>query len=904
MPADVREAFGRAGYRADQKAHRLIAPGGRAVSAPEYERLLAPFDASKEHLPSMIWGDFIVRGYRLDEKTCRLVSPGEKEPLLELAVVIARKEYAALSTTMALERLVLRLRKLDPSQPLPLDVLNEIKVFGRTGMPLPPSLLRALKLRPGAGGLLDSTGKSYRAMQSAWEGERDRPGTVSVPLPPPPGLPARAYAAYAAAVLAGVAPRAPLPVPAVPELFPPRTYPARVASWERRLGDRISAKAQSLFRLTPSGRELLGRFRDTRGNLDLPPITILKYVQRPDDKGYGDSFAVYSSANRSIIFNHWALVNGVLLPLEPAKSRAALARELSNPERLARYLERNPAKLDELVGRVDDALYHELTHAWQDRRLRLMRESRRENAPGVTRRFEYEAFFGQFLYLHEKLALDPGRAVKSQYFNGYVEALKTPAAFQEKISNFYASHFLGSDDFPVLRETQAMRRSVASGRPARGFYDQMRRYLRNAGLNEGDAAMKEAEQDVDPRLKQYVQDVFPRLRKEAIKDYPERLKAAGRPDAALRLLVDLTGLSDANSAQRRAELATAAAAFLARPDNGLSASGRFDAEICVYGVHRAAGKPAPPGLPRLLARDGASEVDRILGIARRDPSIRAQALDSLYFHAEFLSSDDTRRVKIAGALEQNRPDRALDVLMGSKGATAERLAELARKSAAFLAGPGTRLPAQAKGRSYGALNAALRWEGKSFPPPPLRAAYARDAAAVVKQFVDKPESDRETRLRSLENVRSWAELMPADHPLRIRVAEAFDAARRPDRALLTIGPLPPESRTTAAAFRDRAARKAADFLLTAGPADDIHERMILQAAIEGESRRSGRPFPAKASREALRRDIRQFARFCLSQASRRPGERGELIADAGSWLHYLPANDPTRRLVAEAERGR
>lgn len=595
LPPEVLAEWKRAGYGVNASSSLLLFPSGRPVPAAEVERLSAPFDATIDTMTNGAWSALIFSGYRLQDATCRILDPEKRAPLTRLDILDFERWVAGGRGSGAVAELVVALKDADAGKPPSAAVRARMAELEARGEKLPENLRRALADRTLSAGVLRGRAEgAYAEALRAWDGSRDLKSLADAARPPVAGD----------------------NVPA------PRK--GRIESWERVVGDGFSSDVRALLSRTAAGRELLGRFKDAKGRLDLPKMTVLKMSQRPGDAGYGGAAAVYDNSSRTIILSHWYVVSQILAGV-PAAERAKLGARLSDSRTMAEYLRAHPAQRAAVADRVDVTLFHELTHAWQYRRQALAVETIRGNAPAaILLAREHEAFFGMYRYFHEKLMRDPGAALRSEHYGGYLAAMSDPEKYRDQITRVYQASIAVSADFKTLEQIQAERRRVLGVPVGAGAAARQRALLWLAGLARGDAALKQARDDQARTEDLYLGKIFPKMRAESalLADY---FIGIGRPDQGLRLL---SAAAPSGALDRRAEFAAATAAMLARRPAGVSLEDRLWAFSGLEAELGREKKPLPPKAAAAYALDAlefaGSCADRAQ--AAREPGERAALL--------------------------------------------------------------------------------------------------------------------------------------------------------------------------------------------------------------------------------------------------------------------------------------
>ncbi|MFI5345182.1 MAG: hypothetical protein ACHQ51_02295 [Elusimicrobiota bacterium] len=585
-----------AGYGVDASSSRLLSPAGKPLPEAEYERLMAPFDAGIDRMSNGAWSTLLLLGYRLNDDNCRLLEPTNRQPVTRLEIIEFEKRIGAGSGNSALETLLVELKGANPSKPPPAAVLARMAELEARGEKLPDNFRRALAGRTlSAGALRGQAEEVYAKTLRGWENSAELMELGKLAEAPVPGYNA------------------------------PAVRKGRIESWEQVVGDGFSSDIQSNFLRTESGRELLSRFRDAHGNSELPKVTVLKLSQRPNDAGYGAAAAVYDNSSRTVILSHWYVVSQILAAVPPAE-RQKLGTQLSDSRALAEYLREHPDRRAAVSDRMDVTVFHELTHAWQARRDALSVETARGNAAGgIILAHEHEAFDAMYRYMHEKLMRDPGAALRSPEYGGYLAMIADPYKYRDNITREYQATFIGSTDFKTLEQIQAERQSIL-GLPA-GWKpsDLARAVIDRFRLARGEAALKTADRTSTDLERKYFRETVPRMRAEAAAKLPAYFASVGRPDQALNI-TSVAHLSPKDD--RRPEWAAAAAAQLARRDPSLSLEERLTAFNTVLIEMKREDKPVPPEVWKAYARDALEYAGRATESARTasDPAQRAAAI--------------------------------------------------------------------------------------------------------------------------------------------------------------------------------------------------------------------------------------------------------------------------------------
>ncbi len=591
------------GYRYDPGTGHLIGAGGRALPAAEYRRLMSPFDASTERLDPLTWSALMGRGYRVDEATCRILAPGSRRPLLRAQILLSRRggEVGALRHTMG--DLLTILRRTPAGEPVPPAVLRSLQLARSAGVRIPAALRASLAGAANAGDAAASLEAAYADSTRLFDFSRGLKAVAESSLPVLPG---------------GVN------APARPPVYQD--------SLETRLGRAFDADLAAQFARTPSGRRMLARFRDARGAARLPDIVMVKMSQRPFEGGYGQSAAVANPETGGIQINHWDAAR-VALETAPAKDRAALAKEFSDPAKLALYLLNHPDARKAFISREDVVLYHELTHIWQFRRDASTIEQVRGNAPGLNPlEREHEAYREQFRYLTDKLALEPRQSLDTGWVDMYQMLLAQGyPALRTWIDGRYMGTFAGSSDFKTVEQVQAQRESVARRLRKTSAYAWVLEGLKLVGLRRADAALRADDSAYRSRARDFETRILPEMRRQG---YPRLIAAyegAGRPGQALSAMLEIppdaraaAGVTPKTVAAER----DAVARGLASSPKGWMDLPRYQAWQALEKCAQDTGTALPPALAAQEGREFAAAARNNMSAAAqaRDPRQRADDL--------------------------------------------------------------------------------------------------------------------------------------------------------------------------------------------------------------------------------------------------------------------------------------
>ncbi len=388
---------------------------------------------------------------------------------------------------------------------------------------------------------------------------------------------------------------------------------------DRPFGKMLGNLALARFKKNTPGRELINNLTDY-GRSSLPEFIVEKHSQSPADSNQDAAFA---RGTDYISVNHWALLRIVLADL-PVSQRAMRVRELSDPTRLRRYLEAHPGELERIMERLDELLYHELTHTWQMRRTAFSRESGRGNAPGsnpLSR--EIEAYRSQCRYALNNAAQDPRRFERIISLDLCLTMLSNYKAFQYKIQSDYLSKLAGSQPLLEIRAIQDERQDMALRLQKMGGLSGEVQTMKLAGYAHGDVAIKELETDAQSQERDFLENQLPDIKELLIE---EDLVHKIRADYGVRLGLALYLPEN--------EIKSLEQAFLARPLDEISLQDRITANQYLQFYYRAKKRPTP--YPALLTkafhRDAAIFVNQAIDLAAQTAD--AQERDSRLANAK------------------------------------------------------------------------------------------------------------------------------------------------------------------------------------------------------------------------------------------------------------------------------
>lgn len=614
ISAEELEYFRLLGWEKDGKGI-LLRPGGLPSRSAEVEHLLAPFDAASERMDSETWSWLALGGHRLDEATCRLLGPNGK-PVSRITVLGMATLADAQKQLMGVEQLRAAMKGLKPDEPLPARVLETLTALKTSAVRLPDGLEKAVL---SAGTVSQALGHVESAHEQAirfWDG-----GTT---------LTERLQAA----------------LPAVGFNAParPTTY---VNALERRLGDAFASDMTAVFSRYEPGRQLLDRFRKPDGTRELPHMLVLKLSQRPDDPGYGAADAVYHTSADAIVINHWSVAKEALSSA-PEGDRARLSKEFADPAKLGAYLERHPEVRRSFMERLDTLLFHEMTHAWQNRRTRFSVEMTRGNVPDSNPiEKEHEAYRDQYRYFHAKLLADPAKAVDSPELASYAFLLSDVGRFNAQITDSYMRSFAGTSDVKTVRAINRDRRTVAEKLRQDGPKAWVEQGLRLLGLSLGDAAIDQLEADQSARSKEFSEKEWPKMRAEGYPALIGEYRRRGRLGEAFLLAY---GSQGGVPEQRTAELRRELEASLASDQTD------FNKRLAGWSALDTAGVELEPKAAARRDADLAAAARYFLDQARaeRNPFKRREPLGWARHYALKMRGPERKKVREELELEESK----------------------------------------------------------------------------------------------------------------------------------------------------------------------------------------------------------------------------------------------------------
>ncbi|MDD5629158.1 MAG: hypothetical protein PHU21_08835 [Elusimicrobia bacterium] len=502
---DERTGFKFLGLRIDDKTGQVFKADGAALTPAELARYRGPYDFHKEPLNDDEKDDLLYSGNRFDEDTGHILSVADKKPLTVLAIEVSRRNTLLGQKHAILERLSVVLSQQEPGKPLSPQAQAQVKalVDAYPGA-LPPSLVKTLTT-PGltASALNADALKAYEDSTRFFDGQTTLKDLVENALP----VQAKPYSSYSDKVY--------------------------FDDSEKRLGGMLRTAVQGELAKNPAGQELLDHFRNKKGEVELPNFLILNI----DPK----AMASYSSSNKAVTFNQKLIVEALAQEL-PKDKQAALRKELADSRKFAAYLLAHPEGLQKSVAANGTTFLHELTHAWQDRRDRLMVEVNRGNMPGVMfLENEHEAFLAEMRWLHARLIADPAGSANEEMLESYRQFIVNPDLWRNDISQRYLANWPQfAATLPTAQDLQKQRISTARRLMGEGLYQRVVQGFKVLVMERGTQEMRTVESANRKRVAEFDKTRYPAMRAEGMRALAElyiaqaeKAKGAGDREEAL-----------------------------------------------------------------------------------------------------------------------------------------------------------------------------------------------------------------------------------------------------------------------------------------------------------------------------------------------------------------------------------
>ena len=396
------------------------------------------------------------QGWRF-EADGRALDPKTKAPADEAALKKAVLDLEQDARRAALEAVNLMLAK--PS----LDAADRAKI-DKLSSELPPALVTALK-DPNADSakLRGMANAELSTVAAYFDGTRSLSDRQSAAAPVKAGLP--------------------MPRVALPYFTPT----------EKSVGDKLRAGWTATIGKDPFGKTVLSRLNGKDGKPDLPPIVI--------EAQQGDVIAHYDPRRQTLVLGRDSVVASITDTV-PLSARRALAASLADDAALLRYLDTHPKALAAVVQQNDVVMVHELTHAWQDRRETVLRETARGNLPdSQLLEYEEEAYETKNLYLHSKLTHDPASVARDQELDDYIAMMTDRRTWAQNLrDNLITASPARALNLKSVGEIQAARVARARGTKVTTSEDQTNRALELTALNHGVSATDSLSRSQNQRM--------------------------------------------------------------------------------------------------------------------------------------------------------------------------------------------------------------------------------------------------------------------------------------------------------------------------------------------------------------------------------------------------------------------
>lgn len=439
--------------------------------------------------------EFQLYGWRFDDDKGHLLSPKTKKPAPRAEVEEFLAEIEASQRHLTLQRMHYLLSRQDLDRPLSPAVQAELKrLVEKRREILPKSVLDALNAPRALGAAVL---KAYEDSTHFFDGKVTLGERLGAALP------------VLGTWNAG------------------QRLPGYFDDAERRLGENLAAAVAKRLRANPVGRGLLEKFRKN-GKLELPQFLVLAID--------ANAHAAYTPSSDSIILNFSAVV-GAVVARAPPERRAALEAQLKDAAALAEHLRNNPKALEEFVAGEDSTIYHELVHAWQQRRDPSGVEQLRGNAPDFNMlEGEQEAFVEELRYLHAKILAGDETALREAWDDGrYREFIADPVAFRQSIADIYLQNWPEQAALlPTGLDLQNDRVSLARRLLGTSVGARVEHALKLIGLSRGTRAMQA---DLDAYTARFaaLDKEHPRLQQEGYAALAAWRAKLGRFDEAFTL---------------------------------------------------------------------------------------------------------------------------------------------------------------------------------------------------------------------------------------------------------------------------------------------------------------------------------------------------------------------------------
>ncbi len=261
---------------------------------------------------------------------------------------------------------------------------------------------------------------------------------------------------------------------------------------EQALGNSLRAAAAATLGRDPYGRSLLAKLAGPGGKPDLPPIVV---------EDAGGAAAAYEYRRGVVVLDRESLLDAATGAVPP-KDRVALRRSLSSRAALIAYLNARPDLVAGFAARNDAVIFHELVHAWQDRRDGAMREMSRGVLPdSLLLDYEQEAWTMKNLYLQSKLEHEPDSVVDDAELDDYRAMMRDPTAWSQALRARYAALApVQAMDIPEAQEVARRRLAEIRARRVSTGEQQKIKALDLLAMTRAERALADARADSDARL--------------------------------------------------------------------------------------------------------------------------------------------------------------------------------------------------------------------------------------------------------------------------------------------------------------------------------------------------------------------------------------------------------------------
>ncbi|MBI3553065.1 MAG: hypothetical protein HY077_11170 [Elusimicrobia bacterium] len=484
VEGEARRQFEYLGYRFEEKTGRILGPDGTTLGLEKFKDLVSPYDFHKVPVPDEERSQLTIEGCRFDEESGHILILDDKTkakvPLPKLTLEFFQKQSRLAAGHEILERMSLLLSQQPSDKPLPDEVKAQLKsMLERSpGAAVPEALVKAINAPgaavPEARALVE---KAYTDSTRFFDGQQTLGEHFKSAMPVLPGW----------------------------------NKPHKPAQFfddnERRLGNALRASAQEHFARSPIGQELLDHFKDKHGKVKLPPFLVLDIDERMG--------AVYNQTNKTVVVNQRYVVDGLTAHL-PERERDALRLELKDSKKFAAYLLAHPEAREAFLKQQDVTIFHELTHAWQDRRERLFDEMGRGNTPAVIHlEYEHEAFIQENRYMHWKVLHDPASAKDDPMLPSYMEMLSDFDKFRDGVTQQYYQLFpKNAATLATVNDLQKERVSAARRLMGESLHAGLVEMLRLFGMARGSSQIKRVESSSRKRMEAFLKDEYPRMQEE------------------------------------------------------------------------------------------------------------------------------------------------------------------------------------------------------------------------------------------------------------------------------------------------------------------------------------------------------------------------------------------------------